>query len=127
MFLESTFPQGIQTRIPWNVRSSLTSIVDGASTTILMSENTLTGVQLRRIRSRPTSKGTGPPDADLNMFIGSSAMCGVPSNHGLHGRAARPCERDLGRRHGRAATWTGPAGRSPTRSGRSRTSTAARI
>ena len=27
MFLESSFPQGIQTRVPWNVRSSLASIV----------------------------------------------------------------------------------------------------
>jgi len=46
MFPESTYGQGITTRIPWNVRSSLTGIIDGASNTILLSENTLTGVSV---------------------------------------------------------------------------------
>jgi prepilin-type N-terminal cleavage/methylation domain-containing protein/prepilin-type processing-associated H-X9-DG protein len=46
MFPESTYTQGIQARIPWNIRSSLTGIVDGASNTVLMGENTLTGVSV---------------------------------------------------------------------------------
>ena len=46
MFPESTYAQGTQIRVPWNIRSSLTGIVDGASNTILMSENTLTGVSV---------------------------------------------------------------------------------
>jgi prepilin-type processing-associated H-X9-DG protein len=46
MFPESTYGQGVQVRVPWNVRSSLTGIVDGASNTVLMSENTLTGVSV---------------------------------------------------------------------------------
>jgi prepilin-type N-terminal cleavage/methylation domain-containing protein/prepilin-type processing-associated H-X9-DG protein len=46
MFPESTYPQGINTRIPYNIRSSLTGIIDGASNTILLSENTLTGVSV---------------------------------------------------------------------------------
>ncbi len=31
MFLESTFPQGVQTKVPWNVRSTLAGIADGTS------------------------------------------------------------------------------------------------
>jgi prepilin-type N-terminal cleavage/methylation domain-containing protein/prepilin-type processing-associated H-X9-DG protein len=44
MFLESTFPQGITGRIPWNVRSSMAGVTDGSSATIMISENTLAGV-----------------------------------------------------------------------------------
>src|SRR5262249_14665541 len=43
MFLESAFPPGVPTRIPWNVHTT-TSIADGASNTIVFSENTMTGV-----------------------------------------------------------------------------------
>ena len=44
MFPESTFGQAnTNFLIPWNVRSSMAGIVDGASSTILMAENTLTG------------------------------------------------------------------------------------
>ena len=43
-FLESTFPQGVtQVQVPWNIRSTPNSIVDGASSTIMMGENTLAG------------------------------------------------------------------------------------
>jgi len=76
MFMESTVPQSSAVKVPWNVRTGLTSLFDGASSTLLMSENTLAGV--------------GPPNtfngglADTNwaapqptnvMFIGSSAVC----------------------------------------------------
>ena len=44
MFFQSALPQGIQTRIPWNVNSSLASVADGSSNTILLSENVLAGV-----------------------------------------------------------------------------------
>jgi prepilin-type processing-associated H-X9-DG protein len=46
MFPESTYPHGINIRIPYNIRSSLTAMADGASNTILLSENTLTGVSI---------------------------------------------------------------------------------
>jgi prepilin-type N-terminal cleavage/methylation domain-containing protein/prepilin-type processing-associated H-X9-DG protein len=79
MFPESTFPQGIQTRIPWNARSSLTGIVDGASNTILMSENTLTGVS---VVSTPYSNGLPTnwacPLPNFTSFIGASDVCGTP-------------------------------------------------
>jgi prepilin-type N-terminal cleavage/methylation domain-containing protein/prepilin-type processing-associated H-X9-DG protein len=77
MFPESTFPQGVQVRIPWNVRASLTGIVDGASNTILMSENTLTGVS---VVSTPYSNGLPTnwacPLPNFASFIGASNVCG---------------------------------------------------
>jgi prepilin-type N-terminal cleavage/methylation domain-containing protein/prepilin-type processing-associated H-X9-DG protein len=80
MFPESTFGQGILTRIPWNVRSSLTGIVDGASNTILISENTLTGVS---VVSTPYSNGLptnwGCPLPNFTSFIGASNVCGGTS------------------------------------------------
>ncbi len=79
MFLESTFPQGIQTRVPWNVRSSLASIVDGASSTIMMSENTLVGAASPNPYTANLEGNWASPVPTFNMFIGSSAVCGVPA------------------------------------------------
>ena len=76
MFLESTFPQGAtQVKIPWNVRSSLTSIVDGASSTILLSENTLTGVSTGTPYSSNLETNWAAPMPTFSMFIGSSNVC----------------------------------------------------
>jgi len=76
MFLESTFPQGAtQVKIPWNVRSSLTSIVDGASSTILLSENTLTGVTTGTPYSSNLETNWSAPMPTFTMFIGSSNVC----------------------------------------------------
>ncbi len=91
MFLESTFPQGVQTKIPWNVRSSLTSIQDGASSTILLSENTLTGVTTGTPYSVNLETNWAAPLPTFVMFIGSSNVCStVPvttsSNAQLHAR-----------------------------------------
>jgi len=75
MFLESVFPQGVQTKIPWNVRSSLTSIQDGASSTILLSENTLTGVTTGTPYSVNLETNWAAPLPTFVMFIGSSNVC----------------------------------------------------
>jgi prepilin-type N-terminal cleavage/methylation domain-containing protein/prepilin-type processing-associated H-X9-DG protein len=79
-FPESSFTQGIQTRIPWNVRSSLTSMVDGASNTIMISENTLTGVS---VAATPYSNGLETnwacPLPNFTSFIGATNVCGTPS------------------------------------------------
>ncbi len=78
MFPQSTFQQGINLRIPWNVRSSVTSVVDGSSNTLLISENTLTGVSVA-----PTNYSNGLvtnwacPLPNFTSFIGSSAVCGA--------------------------------------------------
>ena len=80
MFPESGFPQGVQVRVPWNVRSSLTGIVDGSSNTILMSENTLTGVS---VTATPYSNGLPTnwacPLPNWTSFIGSTYICGTPT------------------------------------------------
>jgi prepilin-type N-terminal cleavage/methylation domain-containing protein/prepilin-type processing-associated H-X9-DG protein len=79
MFLESTFPQGIQVRIPWNVRSSLAGVVDGASSTIMLSENTLVGAAAPNPYTANLEGNWASPVPTMTMFIGSSAVCGVPT------------------------------------------------
>ncbi len=80
MFIETVFPQGIANstiRIPWNVRSTPTSIVDGSSSTILMSENTLTGVSISPTpysNSLPTNWATPLPN--FSSFFMPSYVCG---------------------------------------------------
>jgi prepilin-type N-terminal cleavage/methylation domain-containing protein/prepilin-type processing-associated H-X9-DG protein len=77
MFPESTFPQGTQVTIPWNVRSSLTSMVDGASNTILMAENTLTGVSITTTAySNGFPTNWACPLMNFTSFIGASNVCG---------------------------------------------------
>jgi len=80
MFLESTFPQGIQVRIPWNVRSSLAAVVDGTSSTILLSENTLVGAASPNPFTANLEGNWATPVPTMTMFIGSSAVCGVPAS-----------------------------------------------
>jgi len=80
MFLESTFPQGVQVKIPWNVRSSLTSLVDGASSTIMLSENTLTGAAAPNPYTANLEGNWAAPQPTLSMFIGASNVCGVPAS-----------------------------------------------
>ncbi len=75
MFLQSTFPQGTQITVPWNVTSTLTSISDGSSSTLLMSENTLTGVATPSAFTGGLEGNWAAPQPTLSMFIGSSAVC----------------------------------------------------
>jgi prepilin-type N-terminal cleavage/methylation domain-containing protein/prepilin-type processing-associated H-X9-DG protein len=75
MFLNSTFPQGIQIKIPWNVTSTLTSLADGASSTLLVSENTLAGVATPSAFTGGFEGNWAAPQPTLSMFIGSSAVC----------------------------------------------------
>jgi prepilin-type N-terminal cleavage/methylation domain-containing protein len=81
MFIESTFPQGLPNapRIPWNVRSSLTSLVDGASSTILLSENTLTGAGTPTVYSNNLVPNWACPFPTFTSFIGATNICGTPS------------------------------------------------
>jgi prepilin-type N-terminal cleavage/methylation domain-containing protein/prepilin-type processing-associated H-X9-DG protein len=79
MFPQSTFTQGVTTRIPWNVRSSLSNIVDGSSSTILMSENTLTGVSVTTsaYSNNLFTSNWANPMPNFTSFIGPSAVCGA--------------------------------------------------
>ena len=57
-FPESVFPQGVQVKVPWNLPATTSAgLVDGASNTLMISENTLTGVS-----SAPTLLLERPPD-----------------------------------------------------------------
>jgi prepilin-type processing-associated H-X9-DG protein len=78
MFTESTFPPGLASApaIPWNVKSSLASIADGTSHTILLSENTLTGAGANNQYysfGRPTNWAC--PFPTFTSFIGSTEVC----------------------------------------------------
>jgi prepilin-type N-terminal cleavage/methylation domain-containing protein/prepilin-type processing-associated H-X9-DG protein len=81
MFIESTFPQGVSNapRIPWNVRSSLTSISDGTSSTILLSENTLTGAGTPTPYSDNLVPSWACPFPTFVSFIGPTNICGTPT------------------------------------------------
>jgi prepilin-type N-terminal cleavage/methylation domain-containing protein/prepilin-type processing-associated H-X9-DG protein len=88
MFLQSTYPPGFTLangqapRIQFNVRSSPTNMIDGTSSTLLMSENTLTGVSPINSYSFGLETNWAAPMPSFSMFIGSSGVCGtpVPSN-----------------------------------------------
>ncbi len=76
-FPQSVFPQGVQARIPWNMPGTTpASLIDGASNTLMMSENTLTGASAT---GSPYSNGLptnwANPMANFTSFIGASAVC----------------------------------------------------
>jgi prepilin-type N-terminal cleavage/methylation domain-containing protein/prepilin-type processing-associated H-X9-DG protein len=79
MFLHATFPQGVQTKVPWNVNSTLTSLADGSSSTLLVSENTLAGVATPNAYTSLLEGNWAAPQPTLSMFIGSSAVCAASS------------------------------------------------
>jgi prepilin-type N-terminal cleavage/methylation domain-containing protein/prepilin-type processing-associated H-X9-DG protein len=79
-FLESTLPQGAPVPpIPWNVRSTLSGIADGASSTIMMSENVLVGVSNGSPYSVQQATNWACPLPTFAMFIGATNICGTPS------------------------------------------------
>ncbi len=79
MFIETRFPKGMaaDVTIPWNVRSTPAGILDGASNTLLVSENSLTGVG-----AGPSSYSRGLPTnwaiplPNFTSFFGPSNVCG---------------------------------------------------
>jgi prepilin-type processing-associated H-X9-DG protein len=74
-FLEETLPQGNATKIPWNIRSTLNSMQDGASATIMLSENTLAGVSTGSALSQTKETNWATPFPTFTMFIGSTNVC----------------------------------------------------
>jgi prepilin-type processing-associated H-X9-DG protein len=79
MFLQSVYPQGNITRVPWNVRQTLSSVSDGASSTILLSENVLVGVSTGTQYSLNFPTNWACPFPTFMMFIGASRVCGTPT------------------------------------------------
>jgi len=81
MFMESTYPQGTTNspRIIWNVRSTISGISDGASSTILLSENVLAGVSTGTPYSNTLPTNWACPFPTFATFIGATNICGTPS------------------------------------------------
>jgi prepilin-type N-terminal cleavage/methylation domain-containing protein/prepilin-type processing-associated H-X9-DG protein len=76
-FPESVFPQGVQLKIPWNLPSTtVDTLVDGASNTLMISENTMTGVApTGTLYSNGLPTNWANPMTNFTSFIGSSAVC----------------------------------------------------
>ncbi len=76
MFFESTYPQiSGAPRIPWNGHSSLSGVSDGASSTILLAENVLTGVSEGTQLSFQYPTNWACPFPTFATFIGASNVC----------------------------------------------------
>jgi prepilin-type processing-associated H-X9-DG protein len=76
-FPQSVFWQGVQVKIPWNLPTTTpATLVDGASNTLMMSENTLTGVGPA---GTPYANGLATnwanPMTNFTSFIGASEVC----------------------------------------------------
>jgi prepilin-type processing-associated H-X9-DG protein len=76
MFLESADLPGAQTRYGWNLRSTMSTMTDGSSSTILLGENTLTGVSTT---PSPYTNGLetnwSAPMPQFSTIIGATAVC----------------------------------------------------
>jgi len=100
MFMQSTYPPGFQLangqapRIQFNARSSPTNMIDGTSSTLLMSENTLTGVSPINSYSFGLETNWATPMPSFAMFIGSSGVCGVPQSLNCAGGQLAPLAQD---------------------------------
>ncbi len=77
MFMEDNGPYGPTTQMPWNVRTTFPSFLDGTSSTILLSENTLAGEGSRSVYSKNTETNWACPLANFCGFIGSTNICGT--------------------------------------------------
>jgi prepilin-type N-terminal cleavage/methylation domain-containing protein/prepilin-type processing-associated H-X9-DG protein len=74
-FLESTFGQITSTKPTWNIRSTPNAMADGASSTVMMGENTLTGFSTGTPYSGNVQTNWSAPMPQFSMFIGSSNVC----------------------------------------------------
>ncbi len=90
-FLESTFGQGSQLKATWNVRSTPNSIVDGASSTIMMGENTLAGYNTGNLYSGNNQTNWATPMPQFSTFIGASNVCWTANGAITAGTASLDC------------------------------------
>ena len=84
MFLQSAVPQGNTSRVPWNINSSVSSIADGSSNTILLSENIMTGVNTGNTFSAQSPTNWASPLPTFAMFFGPTNVCGTPVAGGVN-------------------------------------------
>jgi prepilin-type processing-associated H-X9-DG protein len=76
MFMEDNGNYGTTTQMPWNVRTTFAAIYDGASSTLLLSENTLAGAASPSVYSKGMETNWACPLANFCGFIGSDNICG---------------------------------------------------
>jgi prepilin-type N-terminal cleavage/methylation domain-containing protein/prepilin-type processing-associated H-X9-DG protein len=62
-------------RAPWDARTSSSSIVDGSSTTVLLSENILSGAATGSPLTNGQATNWACPHPNFVMFIGSDSVC----------------------------------------------------
>jgi prepilin-type processing-associated H-X9-DG protein len=107
-FLESTFPQGMSNapRIPWNVRSTLSAMVDGASSTLMLSENTLVGATSPNEWTINREGNWASPVPNMTMFIGPSAVCGMPTSNNCASGILTPGSFAAGTQDADGAGWS---------------------
>jgi prepilin-type N-terminal cleavage/methylation domain-containing protein/prepilin-type processing-associated H-X9-DG protein len=74
-YLESSFPQDVSIKAPWNLKSSVNSLPDGASSTVMMGENTLAGFSTGNNYSSQLETNWATPMPNFSMMIGSSNVC----------------------------------------------------
>jgi prepilin-type N-terminal cleavage/methylation domain-containing protein/prepilin-type processing-associated H-X9-DG protein len=74
-FLESSLPEGFPQRPAWNVRSTLTGMADGASNTLMVTENTLAGAHSGSSYSSNLETNWATPMPNFSMIIGPSNVC----------------------------------------------------
>jgi len=79
MFIQSQFPQGTVNapRIPWNIKSSMSAIIDGTSSTILLSENILSGASSPSFYSDGQVTNWACPFPTFTSFFGPTNVCGT--------------------------------------------------
>jgi prepilin-type N-terminal cleavage/methylation domain-containing protein/prepilin-type processing-associated H-X9-DG protein len=75
MFMEDNGPYGPATQMQWNVRTTFSAFLDGTSSTVLLSENTLAGAGTPSVYSKNTETNWACPLANFCGFIGSSNIC----------------------------------------------------
>jgi prepilin-type N-terminal cleavage/methylation domain-containing protein/prepilin-type processing-associated H-X9-DG protein len=81
MFLGSA-----QGNFPWDVKTTPSAIFDGASSTLLLSENTLTGYSTGNQITGNQATNWAAPWPTFSMFIGSRAVCSatpIPASSGM--------------------------------------------
>jgi len=62
-------------RAPWDARTSSSSIIDGSSTTVLLSENILGGASRGSAITNQQATNWACPHPNFMMFIGSDSVC----------------------------------------------------
>jgi len=78
MFLEDYGPYGPSPgQVRWNVRTTFATITDGATNTLLLSENTLAGAGSPSPYSKNTETNWATPLATFCMFFGPPIVCGT--------------------------------------------------